>query len=37
MLVLVWHQEDLTLTFGDEAKARLAAVDWDRHARDCEM
>lgn len=37
MLVLVWHQDDLTLPFGDEARARLAAVDWDRHARDCEM
>lgn len=37
LLVLVWHQDDLTLPFSDDAKARLAAVDWDRHARDCEM
>jgi hypothetical protein len=37
LLVIAWHQDDLTLPFDDDAKARLAAVDWNRHARDCEM
>lgn len=37
MLVVVWHQDELTLPFNDAARAQLAAIDWDQHARDCEM
>jgi hypothetical protein len=36
LLVLVWHQDDLTLPFSEAAKAQIAAVDWDGLARDGE-
>jgi len=35
-LIIVWHQDEATLTLTDDVRHRLAAVDWQSHAHDFE-